>query len=52
MTDPLFDALRIPHVTVMDVKAAPIIVKQTWRTVKGQMCPVAIGLPLHVLWDE
>jgi thiamine pyrophosphate-dependent acetolactate synthase large subunit-like protein len=52
VTEPIFDALRIPHVTVMDVKDAPVIVKQTWRTVKGQMCPVAIGLPLHVIWDE
>lgn len=52
VTDPLFDALRIPHITMMDAKDAPLIVKQTWRTVRGQMCPVAIGLPLHVLWDE
>lgn len=52
VTDPLFDALRIPHVTLMDAKDAPLIIKQTWRTVRGQMCPVAIGLPLHVLWDE
>lgn len=52
VTDPLFDALRIPHITMMDTKDAPLIIKQTWRTVRGQMCPVAVGLPLHVLWDE
>lgn len=28
------------------------IFKQAWRTVRGQMSPVAISLPLHVLWDE
>jgi thiamine pyrophosphate-dependent acetolactate synthase large subunit-like protein len=52
VTNPLLDALSIPHETLMDPKDAPLIIKQAWRTVRGQMFPVAIGLPLHVLWDE
>jgi len=52
VTDPLFDALMIPHLVVTDIKDAPLIIKQAWRTVRGQMCPAAVGLPLHVLWDE
>ena len=52
IADPLFDALMIPHLTIMDIKDAPLIIKQAWRTVRGQMCPVAISLPLGVIWDE
>jgi len=52
VAEPILDALRIPNLTLMDVKDAPLIIKQAWRTVRGQMCPVAVCLPLHVLWDE
>jgi sulfopyruvate decarboxylase subunit alpha len=49
---PLFDALMIPHMTLTDINDAPLLIKQAWRTVRGQMCPVAISLPLDVIWDE
>jgi len=52
VAEPMLDALRIPNLTLMDVKNAPSLIKQAWRTVRGQMCSVAISLPLHVLWDE
>jgi hypothetical protein len=52
VAEPNLDALRIPNLTLMDVKDAPLVIKQAWRTVRGQMCPVALSLPLHVLWDE
>lgn len=52
VAEPILDALRIPNLTLMDVKDAPLILKQAWRTVRGQMCSVAVSLPLHVLWDE
>lgn len=52
VAEPVLDALRIPNLTLMDVNDAPLLLKQAWRTVRGQMCPVAVSLPLHVLWDE
>lgn len=52
VAEPVLDALRIPKLTVMDVKDASLLIKQAWRTVRGQMCSVAVSLPLHVLWDE
>jgi thiamine pyrophosphate-dependent acetolactate synthase large subunit-like protein len=52
IADPLFDALMIPHMTLTDIKDAPLLITQAWRTVRGQMCPVAISLPLAVIWDE
>ena len=52
IADPLFDALMIPHMTLTNIKDAPFMIKQAWRTVRGQMCPVAISLPLDVIWDE
>jgi sulfopyruvate decarboxylase TPP-binding subunit len=52
VAEPVLNALRIPNLTLMDVKDAPSLIKQAWRTVRGQMCSVAVSLPLHVLWDE
>jgi sulfopyruvate decarboxylase TPP-binding subunit len=52
VADPVLDALRIPHLTLMATKDAPLIIQQAWRTVRGQMCPVAISLPIHTIWDE
>jgi sulfopyruvate decarboxylase TPP-binding subunit len=52
VAEPILDALKIPNVVVMDVKDAPLLIKQAWRTVRGQMSPVAVCLPLHVVWDE
>jgi len=52
IADPLFDALMIPHMTLTNIKDAPLMIKQAWRTVRGQMCPVAISLPLDMIWDE
>jgi sulfopyruvate decarboxylase TPP-binding subunit len=52
VAEPVLDALRLPNLTLMDVKDAPSLIKQAWRTVRGQMCSVAVSLPLHVLWDE
>jgi sulfopyruvate decarboxylase TPP-binding subunit len=52
VADPILDALRIPNLVLMDIKDAPILIKQAWRSVRGQMCPVAVCLPIHVLWDE
>ena len=52
VADPMLDALRIPNLVLMDIKDAPMLIKQAWRSVRGQMCSVAVSLPLHVLWDE
>jgi len=52
VAEPVLNALRIPNLTLMDVNDAPSLIKQAWRTVRGQMCSVAVSLPLHVLWDE
>jgi len=52
VAEPVLNALRIPNLTLMDVNDAPSLIKQAWRTVRGQMCSVAVSLPLHVLWEE
>lgn len=52
VTEPLLEALRIPNIVVLDEKDAPLLIKRAWQTVRGQKCPVAISLPLHVIWDD
>ncbi len=52
VADPLLDALKIPNIVVMDATDAPSMLKRAWQTVRGQKCPVAVCLPLHVTWDE
>jgi hypothetical protein len=52
VADPLLGALAIPNIVVMDVEDAPSLLKKAWQTVRGQKCPVAVSLPLHVTWDE
>ncbi len=52
VAEPLLDALKIPNLVVMDTNEAPTLIKRAWQTVRGQKCPVAISLPLHVTWDE
>jgi sulfopyruvate decarboxylase TPP-binding subunit len=52
VADPLLEALRIPNLVVMDAADAPHLIKRAWQTVRGQKCPVAVSLPLHVLWDD
>jgi hypothetical protein len=52
IADPLLNALMVPNIIVQDTKDAPRIFKQAYQTVRGQMTPVAVCLPLHVLWDE
>jgi sulfopyruvate decarboxylase subunit alpha len=52
VADPLLGALNIPNIVLMDAKDAPALIKRAWQTVRGQKCPVAISLPLHVTWDE
>ncbi len=51
VADPVLKALMIPNLIVPDTKDAPHIIKQAWRTVRGQMTPVAVCLPTHTLWD-
>jgi sulfopyruvate decarboxylase TPP-binding subunit len=52
IADPILNALMIPNLVVRDTAEAPFILKQAWRSVRGQMTPIAVGLPVHVLWDE
>jgi thiamine pyrophosphate-dependent acetolactate synthase large subunit-like protein len=52
VTDPMLNALMVPNIIVQDTKDAPRIFKQAYQTVRGQMTPVAVCLPLHVLWDD
>jgi sulfopyruvate decarboxylase TPP-binding subunit len=52
VADPILNALMIPNLIVQKTEDAPQILKQAWPTVRGQMTPVAVCLPLHVLWDE
>jgi thiamine pyrophosphate-dependent acetolactate synthase large subunit-like protein len=52
IADPLLNALMVPNIIVQDTKDAPRIFKQAYQTVRGQMTPVAVCLPLHVLWDD
>jgi sulfopyruvate decarboxylase TPP-binding subunit len=52
VADPILDALMIPNLVVRETDEAPFIFKQAWRTVRGQMTPVAVCLPIHTLWEE
>lgn len=49
---PILNALNIPSVVLDDIKDARRIFKQAQMTVKGQMTPVCVSLPRHVLWEE
>lgn len=52
VADPLLNALMIPNIIVPKIEDAPHLLKQAWRSVRGQMTPIAVGLPIHVVWDE
>lgn len=52
VADPLLQAMHVPNHVPMDEHQAAQMIKLGWRSVRGQMCPVAVCLPLHVVWDE
>lgn len=52
VAEPLLNALMVPNIVVPSIEAAPLLLKQAWRSVRGQMTPVAVCLPIHVVWDE
>ncbi|MPZ41525.1 MAG: hypothetical protein GEU95_26475 [Rhizobiales bacterium] len=52
VAEPLLNALMVPNLVVPSIDAAPLLLKQAWRSVRGQMTPVAVCLPIHVVWDE
>jgi sulfopyruvate decarboxylase TPP-binding subunit len=52
VADPLLNALMVPNIVVPKIEDAPHLLTQAWRSVRGQMTPMAVCLPLHVLWDE
>ena len=52
VADPLLNALMIPNIIVPKIEDAPLLLKQAWRSVRGQKTPVAVCLPIHVVWDE
>jgi sulfopyruvate decarboxylase TPP-binding subunit len=52
VADPLLNALMIPNIVIPKIEDAPLLLKQAWRSVRGQMTPVAVCLPIHVVWDE
>jgi sulfopyruvate decarboxylase TPP-binding subunit len=49
---PIINALNLPSIILHDIKDARRIFKQAQMTVKGQMTPVCISLPRHILWEE
>lgn len=49
---PIMNALNIPSIILHDIKEARRIFKQAQMTVRGQMTPVCISLPRHVLWED
>ncbi len=49
---PIMNALNLPSIILHDIKDARRVFKQAQMTVKGQMTPVCISLPRHILWEE
>jgi len=49
---PMMDALNIPSIIIDDIKDARRLFKQAQMTIKGQLTPVSISLPRHILWEE
>jgi sulfopyruvate decarboxylase TPP-binding subunit len=45
-------SMNIPHYTMMDIRDAGRLIKQATMTIRGQVTPVAIQLPRHVLWED
>ena len=52
VTFPMLTALNVQSVVLDDIKDARRVFKQAQMTVKGQMVPVCISLPRHILWEE
>jgi sulfopyruvate decarboxylase subunit alpha len=49
---PIMNALNIPSIILHDIKEARRVFKQAQMTVRGQMTPVSISLPRHILWED
>jgi sulfopyruvate decarboxylase TPP-binding subunit len=49
---PIMNALNIPSIILQDIKDSRRIFKQAQMTIKGQLTPVCISLPRHILWEE
>jgi sulfopyruvate decarboxylase subunit alpha len=49
--EPILQALGIPHVTLMDISAAKLILREAQMTIEGQLIPVAVLLPRHILFE-
>jgi sulfopyruvate decarboxylase subunit alpha len=52
VTFPMLSALNIQSVVIDDIKDARRIFRQAQMTVKGQVVPVCISLPRHILWED
>jgi sulfopyruvate decarboxylase TPP-binding subunit len=52
VVEPLLRGMNIPHYTMMSIAEAPRLIKQATMTVRGQVFPVVIQLPRHVLWED
>lgn len=50
--EPLLSALGIPFVLLTDIKEARRIIREAQLTVEGQVIPVAVLLPRHLLWES
>ena len=48
----MMSALRIESIVLDDIKECAARFQQAQMTVKGQMVPVCISLPRHILWEE
>ncbi len=52
VTFPMMSALNIQSVILDDIRDARRIFKQAQMTVKGQVVPICISLPRHILWED
>ena len=52
VVEPLLRGMNIPHYTMMDIAHGPRLIKQATMTVRGQVFPVVVQLPRHVLWED
>ena len=49
MTEPLLDALNIPHITARYGAEAPELIREAQMSVVGDRTPVAVLFPRHTL---
>jgi len=52
VTFPILSALNVQSIILDDIKDAGRIFKQAQMTVKGQVVPICIALPRHILWED